>query len=134
MAGVQPSEILNFSFLGNIIGKYIEKYIERCSIHVKISWGIKKTKARPSAAPPRGAAASRPPPWVLFSLFPMIFLHKWDIFLYILPIYFPIFFYIFSYIFPIIYSLITTLLKKYWKLLNMFFSRIDSIIELRTRK
>ena len=51
---LQPSEILNFSFLGNIIGKYIEKYIEICSIHVKISWEIKKTKARPSAAPPRG--------------------------------------------------------------------------------
>ena len=48
---LQQSEILNFSFLGNIIGKYIEKYIEICSIHVKISWEIKKTKARPSAAP-----------------------------------------------------------------------------------
>ena len=32
---IQPSEILNFSFLGNIIGKYIGKHIEICSIHVK---------------------------------------------------------------------------------------------------
>ena len=86
---LQPSEILNFSFLGNIIGKYIEKYIEICSIHVKISWEIKKTKARPSAAPPRGRPLRGRPLGCCFLYFPWYF--------YMNGTYFYIFFYIFSY-------------------------------------
>ena len=73
-----------YVWLEGFSSKYIEKYIEICSIYVKISWEIKKTKARPSAAPPRGR-----PRRCCFLYFPWYF--------YMNGTYFYIFFSIFSY-------------------------------------